>query len=93
MDGLHTLVVEDDLIIGNTTATLLRHDDHRVELVTDGSSASQAALNNPPDVVLLDLGLPGMVGWGVAGSLQAQTWHKRPFFIALTGGGGDADHR
>ena len=53
----------------------------------------QAALGKAPDVVFLDLALPGMDGWEVARRLQEPTWDKKPFLIALTGFGGEEDHR
>jgi len=65
----------------------------RVQVASDGPSACQAALNKLPDVVLLDLALPGMDGWEVAKRLRGRTWEKKPFLIALTGYGGEEDRR
>jgi CheY-like chemotaxis protein len=89
--GLHILVVEDDRDTAESTALLLRYDGHRVEIALDGPSACQAARNKTPDVVLLDIALPGMDGWEVAGRLQKSSWLKKPFVIAVTGYGREED--
>jgi CheY-like chemotaxis protein len=91
--GLHILVVEDDPNTAECMAFLLRSCGHRVEIASDGPSACQAARSNLPDVVLLDLGLPGMDGWQVARRFQEPTWAKKPFLIALTGHGSEEDRR
>ena len=91
--GLHILVVEDDPDRAEATAIWLRCNGHRVQVARDGPSAGQAALGRAPDVVLLDLELPGMDGWEVASRLQEPAWVKKPLLIALTGYGGDEDRR
>ena len=83
--GLRILVVEDDPEMAASNALLLHYYGHRVQVASDGPSACQAALNMLPDVVLLDLGLPGMDGWEIARRLQEPVWEKVPFLIALTG--------
>jgi two-component system CheB/CheR fusion protein len=91
--GLHILVVEDDADTAESTAILLCSFGHRVQIASDGPAACQAALSKPPDVVLLDLGLPGMDGYEVARRLQAPSWEKRPFLIAITGYSSEEDRR
>jgi CheY-like chemotaxis protein len=91
--GLHILVVEDDRDTAASTAYLLRSYGYRVQVASDGPSACQAARGNPPDVVLLDLALPGMDGWEVSRRMQEQTGEKKPFLIAVTGYGAEADRR
>jgi CheY-like chemotaxis protein len=68
--GLHVLIVDDDRDTAECTALLLRGFGHRVQVACDGPSACQAAVSKPPDVVLLDLTLPGIDGWEVARRLQ-----------------------
>ncbi len=80
--GLHILVVGD----GPATrgmAILLRRNGHRVRVESHGRSALQAALREPPDVVLFDLALPDMDGREVARRLQQSAWGKTPLLIAL----------
>lgn len=92
-DGLHILVVEDDSDTAELMASLLRLDGHRAEIALDGPSACRAARNKPPDVVLLDLALPGMDGWQVARRFQEPSSEKKPLLIALTGHGSEDDRR
>ncbi len=82
--GLRILVVDNDPDMADSSAILLRCFGHRVQFVSDGHSACQAALNDPPpDVVLLELDLPDLDGWEVARRLQVTPREKRPFLIAL----------
>jgi CheY-like chemotaxis protein len=81
------LLVEDDAIAAEGLAGLLRRDGYEVRIVGDGPSALQTAEADVPDVVLLDLGLPGMDGYEVARGLRAQKTAKRPLLIAVTGYG------
>jgi CheY-like chemotaxis protein len=84
---LRILVVEDDEATAQSTARLLRCYGYEVQTAPDGPTALQAAQARPPDVVLLDLGLPGMDGFEVARRLREQRDTKRPFLIAITGYG------
>src|SRR4029453_784744 len=44
---------------------LLEHDGHRVETAASGAEGTDLALTTSPDVVLIDIGLPGLDGYGV----------------------------
>jgi CheY-like chemotaxis protein len=66
LKGLQILIVEDNEDTANTTAMLLRHYGHEVRVAPDGPAALQAAKDRLPDVVLVDIGLPGMDGYEVA---------------------------
>lgn len=90
--GLHILIVEDDSDTAESMAFLLCYYGHRVEIALDGPSACQAARNKTPDVVLLDIALPGMDGWQVARRFQESS-EKKPFLIALTGYSSEEDRR
>jgi CheY-like chemotaxis protein len=91
---LRVLVVEDHADAASSLTLLLQLWGHEVQAAPDGPTALEAAQSAPPDVVFLDLGLPGgMDGWQVAELLQRQPAPKRPLLIALTGYGGDADRR
>ena len=63
---MRVLVVEDDPTAAQSIAFLLRHAGHEAEVTADAPSAVAAAEAHPPDVVLLDIGLPGMDGWQLA---------------------------
>jgi CheY-like chemotaxis protein len=82
---LQVLLVEDDESCASTTAKLIGLYGHSVEVVSDGPSALQRVNADPPDVVLLDIALPGrMSGWEVAESIKKQISLKQPLLIAVT---------
>jgi CheY-like chemotaxis protein len=90
---LRILLVEDNPDCAYTAAWLLRLWGHEVEIVPDGPAALQAVQDHRPDVVVLDIGLPGMDGWTVAKRINEQLERNRPFLVALTGYGQDSDRR
>jgi len=59
------LVVEDDATVAEVVARYLERDGYQVEVLTDGAMALARALSSPPDLILLDLMLPGMDGMEV----------------------------
>jgi CheY-like chemotaxis protein len=85
------LIVEDDADTADLMAQLLRREGCSVHVAANGPEALRAAEADHPEVVLLDLGLPGMSGYDVAKGLRAQKSEKRPLLIAVTGHGGQAD--
>lgn len=90
---MSVLVVEDHRDGAEMLALLLQMNGYRVAVAADGESALEAAALAPPDVVILDLMLPGLSGWEVARKLRERSVGKRPFFIAVTGCGQEADYR
>ena len=91
---LRILLVEDDGDLAETLAALLRIYGHEVQVARDGPTALRLAADQPPDVGLLDLGLPGgMDGYEVARRLREQEVDKLPLLIAVTGSGQDEDRR
>lgn len=90
---MRVLVVEDDATAAQSIAFLLRHAGHEAEVAGDALSAVAAAEANPPDVVLLDIGLPGMDGWQLARRLRRLEGPKRPLLVALTGHADEEDVR
>ena len=88
---LRVLVVEDDTGTARTWARLLGSLGHEVEVAADGPAAVRAAEARPPDVVLLDIGLPGMSGYEVARRLRQLPSNSRPLLVAVTGFGEPAD--
>ena len=67
------LVVDDEQSLAKVVASYLERDGHQVECVFDGPSAVAAARQRPPDVVVLDLGLPGLDGIEVCRQLRTFT--------------------
>ena len=88
---MRVLVVEDNEKTASAIAVILRAAGHEVEVATDGPAAVSAAETKFPDVVLLDIGLPGMDGWRVAEKLQALLGEKRPLLVAVSAYGREED--
>jgi DNA-binding response OmpR family regulator len=82
---LRVLVVEDDEDTAASMALLLRLDGHEVRVAGEGGAALREAQDRPPDVVLLDIGLPGLDGYEVAKRLRERAAGKQPLVIAVTG--------
>ncbi len=83
----HVLVVDDERPLRQALAINLRARDYEVTAVADGASALEAAARQPPDVVILDLGLPDMDGNDVIEGLRG--WSRAPIIVlsARTGQG------
>ena len=90
---VRVLVVEDNVPTGETLCELLALWGHEVRLAQDGPSALGQAAELQPDVVLLDLGLPGMDGYEVARQLRAERAGRVLRIVALTGYGQDEDRQ
>jgi CheY-like chemotaxis protein len=89
----HILVVDDDPDIRRSLAMLLRHYGHVVETASDGLEAVKLAERGKPDVILLDVGLPGLDGYEACRRIREQPWGKQMYIVALTGWGQDEDRR
>jgi DNA-binding response OmpR family regulator len=70
--ALHILVVEDHAPLREQIVSLLVRAGHRVDEAADGRLALAMALDQPPDVLLLDLGLPGLDGVSLCRQLRSQ---------------------
>ena len=79
--ALQILVVEDHAPLREQIVTLLTRAGHVVEEAADGRLALQIALSGSPDVVVLDLGLPGMDGIKVCEKLRAQSGRHIPILM------------
>lgn len=69
---MRLLLVEDDMMIGNSVRQGLRQDGFSVDWVRDGAAAELALANEVYDLLLLDLGLPKMDGTQVLSNLRTQ---------------------
>jgi len=81
---LRVLVVEDDPDCAECLALLLRVGGIAVEIAANGLAALASIQASPPDVVLMDIGLPDMNGYQVARCLREEL-AKPPLLVALTG--------
>jgi CheY-like chemotaxis protein len=91
--GAHVLVVEDNRDTAESLTMLLDLYGHRVRTVYDGVAALDAAGAEAPDVMLVDIGLPGMDGYEVARRIRRDAHLRDVRLIALTGYGRDEDRR
>jgi PAS domain S-box-containing protein len=89
--GRRILVVEDNPDGLESLLALLEMMGHVPMGAADGPSALRVAAAFEPQIVLLDLGLPGMDGYGVARALRADPRHASAIVIALTGWGAERD--
>jgi len=88
----HRILVVDDKIDGaRSLAMILSMQGHQVETAYDGPSAIEAVRTFGPEIVLLDIGLPGMSGYEVAKHLQLEPGRDKMIVVALTGYGQDED--
>jgi PAS domain S-box-containing protein len=90
--ALRVLLVDDNVDAANAVGHLLELLGHEVTVAYDGPGALAAAAAVAPELVLLDLGLPGMDGYAVAVRLR-DAGHERATLVALTGYGQDEHMR
>jgi two-component system CheB/CheR fusion protein len=90
---LKVLVVDDDVDTVFAFSMLLRATGHDVRTAHDGLAAVEAAIDYRPNVVVLDIGLPGLNGYEVAKRIRQQPDLKNTVLIALTGYGQDTDRQ
>ena len=79
------LIVEDDIDAGDMLCMLLRLKGHEVSVARSGQAALEVAPKFLPDVVLCDVGLPGMDGYEVARRLREIPECKDKILCALNG--------
>jgi signal transduction histidine kinase/CheY-like chemotaxis protein len=85
------LVVDDNKDAAYTMAMLLRVLGSEVQIANDGATALASIESYRPDVVLLDIGMPGMDGFEVARRIRQRTEFDNIVLIALTGWGQTED--
>lgn len=81
------LIADDDLEILNLTRSLLRRRGFEVLEASDGDEAIRQVLENRPDLVILDVMMPGQSGWEVCRSIRETESLKNTGVIMLTGVG------
>jgi CheY-like chemotaxis protein len=91
--GLRVLVVDDNVDAAETMAMLLDMSGHKTAMVHSGLEVVDATREFEPDVILLDIGLPGMNGYEVAALIRQERQFDHALLVALTGWGSDADKR
>jgi PAS domain S-box-containing protein len=87
------LVVDDNHDSADSMSLLLRLKGHDVRTAHDGPDALRIAAEYHPEIVLLDIGLPGMSGYQVAQLLRDLPGLRDVTLVAVTGYGQDEDRR
>ncbi|HSJ44149.1 MAG TPA: response regulator [Euzebyales bacterium] len=85
------LVVEDDHVIRELLVVNLKMEGHDAATAVDGAEALQAVVDRAPDVVLLDMMLPGVDGWEVAARMKGDEATRSIPIIALSARAMEAD--
>lgn len=82
--GQRVLVVEDSHVIQRLIEVCLKPAGFVVETRDDGPSGLDAALTDPPDLLILDVGLPKMDGWEVLSRLRSELDTRNLKVLVLT---------
>jgi PAS domain S-box-containing protein len=90
---LRVLVVDDNADSADTLAMLLRLSGHEVAVARDGYGAVDMTTTFGPELILLDIGLPGISGYEAAKRIRELPDSGRIQLVALTGWGQDDDRR
>ena len=90
---LRVLVVDDNRDAADTLAAMVRMLGHQAQALYDPQAVEAAVQGVQPDLVFLDLGMPGRSGFDVARSLRATSGAQAPRLVAVTGWGQAEDRR
>jgi len=92
--GCRILVVDDNVGAARLLSMLLmKIDNYDVDTAYDGPTALEKIKSNRPEMVLLDIGLPGMDGYQVAKEIRQDAQFDAMLLVALTGYGQEEDRR
>jgi signal transduction histidine kinase len=91
--GLRVLLADDNVVYATSLADMLRSIGCSVQTVHDGADALKAAAAQPPDVALLDIGMPRLNGYDVARQLRSNPATRGIRLMAVTGWGQSADRQ
>ena len=86
-EGRTVLIAEDNRDAADTLAELLRLFGHTVDIAYNGLQAAEMAEKLHPQVMVFDIGMPGINGYELAHRIRAQAWAQQAFLIATTGWG------
>ena len=83
--GLRVLLADDDRDTVLTLATILADDGHEVRALGGGAEVPEVVRDFDPDVVILDIEMPGRNGYALARDLRERQVDRRPLLIAISG--------
>lgn len=85
------LIADDNEDQATCLGMMFDIEGHHTEVVFDGQSAVDCAIQSPPDVVLLDINMPKLDGYASAQAIRASTRGRQPVVVALTAMGTKED--
>ena len=91
--GRRILIVDDNFDSAESMSILLKLAGNECVMVHDGPEAIKVAESFDPDVMLLDIGLPGMGGYDVCSYIRKQPWGEKIWIMAMTGWGQPEDRK
>ncbi len=87
MSPASVFVVDDDPAVLAAVADVLADDGYRVAGAVDGREALRAVLSDPPDLLVLDVNMPGLNGWELCDIVRRQAATREVPVLFLTGRG------
>jgi PAS domain S-box-containing protein len=90
---LRVLVVDDQPDMADCVAMLIETFGHQARAVYDGATALAVVRSERPDVIFIDIGMPGVTGYDVARQIRSRTELADIRLVAVTGYGRDEDRR
>jgi two-component system, sensor histidine kinase len=87
------LVIDDNSLAARTLQIFLEDKGHKVELAVTGPQGLEKARQLSPEIVLCDIGLPGLDGYSVARQLRQELGGAKIFLIAVSGYGQEEDQQ
>jgi CheY-like chemotaxis protein len=87
------MIVDDNRDAAETLSALLQLDGSRIEVAYSGSEAIDKGAKFLPQLVLLDIGMPGMDGYRTCRAVRACDWGSKAMIVAVTGWGQETDRR
>jgi CheY-like chemotaxis protein len=82
---LRVLIVDDNQDLVDTMADLLETEGHVVKGIYSASTIAPDCIDFQPDVVLMDIRMPGRDGWAAALEIRSLPWEKPLTLIAVSG--------
>jgi CheY-like chemotaxis protein len=91
--GRRVLIVDDNRDAADSLCQILRLLGHDARAAYDGAEGLALAGASPPDVMLLDIGMPRIDGYTMARKIRETAWGRHVTLIAVTGFGQEEDRR
>jgi PAS domain S-box-containing protein len=93
LQAVRVLIVDDNVDAAESLSLLLALEGHATSIAHNGLEALSKVPSFKPDIVLLDIDLPGMIGYDVARAIRALPGAENIFLVAVTGWGSAEDRR